>query len=122
MGYASRTGPWSRRDFIKAATPAAFAHIASRRAAARNAESGRVLAYVGSYTSAVDGGANGQGIYRFEMDISTGALTQQKLVAKAPNPSWIVIHPSRKYLYAVNEIVNQESGSVRAYAVEQKTG
>jgi 6-phosphogluconolactonase (cycloisomerase 2 family) len=122
MGYANRTGPWARRDFIKAAAPVALALIASRRGVARNAESSRVLAYVGSYTSAVDGGANGQGIYRFEMDTRTGEFSRQKLVAKAPNPSWIVIHPSKKYLYAVNEIVNQESGSVSAYAIDQATG
>jgi 6-phosphogluconolactonase (cycloisomerase 2 family) len=77
---------------------------------------------VGSYTNAVDGGANGEGIYRFEMDTRSGAFTRRTLVAKLPNPSWIVIHPSKKYLYAVNEIVNQESGSVSAYAIEASTG
>ena len=50
---------------------------------------------MGSYTNAVDGGANGEGIYRFEMDAHTGALNRRKLVAKVPNPSWIVIHPSK---------------------------
>jgi 6-phosphogluconolactonase len=34
----------------------------------------------------------------------------------------IVTHPSRKYLYTVNEIVNQESGSVSGYAIESTTG
>lgn len=82
----------------------------------------QTIAYVGSYTSAVDGGANGEGIYRFEMDASTGALTRRKLVAKEANPSWIVIHPSKKYLYTVNEIVNQESGSVSSYAIDPSTG
>ena len=77
---------------------------------------------MGSYTSAVDGGANGQGIYRFEVDTRTGAFTRQKLVAKVPNPSWIVIHPSKKYLYTVNEIVNRQSGSVSAFAIERVTG
>jgi 6-phosphogluconolactonase len=122
MRNANRTGIWSRRDFIIAAAPAALGHLSLRRAMAKGAEHSGVFAYVGSYTNAVDGGANGEGIYRFEMDARTGALTQRKLVAKAPNPSWIVIHPSRKYLYAVNEIVNQESGSVSAFAIEPTTG
>jgi 6-phosphogluconolactonase len=121
MGYGNRTGLSSRRDFIKTTVPIALAHIASRRGLAKSPEPSRVLAYVGSYTSAVDGGANGQGIYRFEMDTRTGAFTRKKLVAKAPNPSWIVIHPSKKYLFAVNEIVNQQSGSVSAYAIEPTT-
>jgi 6-phosphogluconolactonase (cycloisomerase 2 family) len=33
-----------------------------------------------------------------------------------------VIHPSKKYLYAVNEIINQPSGSVSAYAIEPASG
>ena len=78
----------------------------------------RVLAYVGSYTSAIDGGSNGKGIYRFERDSRTGGFTGKKLVAETPNPSWIAIHPSKKYLYSVNEIINQESGSVSAFAID----
>jgi 6-phosphogluconolactonase len=77
--------------------------------------------YVGSYNSAVDGGANGQGIYRFVMDERTGELRDGKVVAKIANPSWIVIHPSRKYLYAINEIVNA-NGSVSAFAIEPLSG
>jgi 6-phosphogluconolactonase (cycloisomerase 2 family) len=122
MGDENRSGAWSRRAFIRATASIAVAHIASTRELARAAGSGRVLAYVGSYTSAVDGGANGQGIYRCEMDPHNGAFTGMKLVAKAPNPSWIVIHPSKKYLYTVNEIVNQQSGSVTAFAIEPASG
>jgi len=116
----------SRRDFLEAAAPALLAGLvpasglASALAAASQAH--RRLAYVGSYTSAIDGGSNGQGIYLFEMDTRTGAFSRRRLVAKAPNPSWIVVHPSKKYLYAVNEIVDQESGSVSAYAIEPATG
>ncbi len=122
MRYTNRNGIWSRRDFIKTAPPVVFAHFIPRRGLASVPESGRRLAYVGSYTNAVDGGANGQGIYRFEMDTHTGAFIRQQLVAKVPNPSWIVIHPSRKYLYAVNEIVDRESGSVSSFAIEPTTG
>jgi 6-phosphogluconolactonase len=122
MENTSRQNSYSRRNFIKATLPIAFAHAVWKPTRASAAERSRILAYVGSYTSAVDGGANGEGIYRFEMDSYTGALTRKKLVAQTPNPSWIVIHPSRKYLYAVNEIVNQESGSVSAFAIEPATG
>ena len=122
MEYANRNALTPRRNFIKAALPIAVGHAAWKPRWAWGAEQDRVLAYVGSYTSAVDGGANGQGIYRFEVNTRTGELSGQKLVAKAPNPSWIVIHPSRKYLYTVNEIINQESGSVSAYAIDPATG
>ena len=113
---------WSRRDFIKTAASLALGHVASGRALAQTAANRRVLAYVGTYTSAIDGGSNGKGIYRFEMDPRTGAFTKEKLVAKTPNPSWIVIHPSKKYLFSVNEIVNEESGSVSAFAIDPTSG
>ncbi|MGC1298971.1 MAG: lactonase family protein [Alloacidobacterium sp.] len=122
MRNTNRTDIWSRRDFIKVAAPGVLGHFSSRRGLAAGAKHGGVFAYVGSYTNVVDGGANGEGIYRFEMEARTGALTARKLVAKAPNPSWIVIHPSKKYLYTVNEIVNQESGAVSAYTIEPATG
>jgi 6-phosphogluconolactonase len=122
MGYANHNTISLRRDFIKAAASMAVAQLAARAGLARTAEDNRVFAYVGSYTSAVDGGANGQGIYCFEMDSRTGAFTRQRLVAKVPNPSWIVIHPSKKYLYAINEIVSQEGGTVSAFAIEPATG
>ena len=113
---------WSRRDFVRAAAPVVVAQVVPTGGMASRPEAGKKLAYVGSYTSAVDGGANGQGIYRYEMDPRTGALSQQTLVAKTPNPSWILIHPSRKYLYSVNEIIDQASGSVSAFAIEPASG
>ena len=69
-------------------------------------------------------GANGEGIYLFEFDTRTGALAGGKLVAKTPNPSWIVIHPSKKYLYAINEVTDYEggSGSVSAFAMDEASG
>ena len=113
---------WSRRIFIKTTASLALGHVASGRVLAQTAANRRVLAYVGSYTSAIDGGSNGKGIYRFEMDPRTCAFTRQKLVAETPNPSWIVIHPSKKYLYSVNEIVNKDSGSVSAFAIDPASG
>ena len=122
MRNRNRKCIWSRRDFLRVSAPAVLAQVIPGRGLASATEAGRRFAYVGTYTSAIDGGANGQGIYRFEMDTRTGTLTRQTVVAKVPNPSWIVVHPSRKYLYAVNEIVDKESGSVSAFAIEPATG
>jgi 6-phosphogluconolactonase (cycloisomerase 2 family) len=90
----------------------------------RNLNANRVLAYVGSYTSAASAWSNGDGIYLFEMDVLSGGLSHRRLVAKTPNPSWIAIHPSGKYLYSVNEIdsFHGDSGSVSAFAIEAETG
>ena len=97
---------WTRRDFFKGAAAVA---ILPAFGGAETAAGGRLQAYAGTYTSAVDGGANGEGIYLFEFDTRTGALAGGKLVAKTPNPSWIVIHPSKKYLYAINEVMDRLS-------------
>ncbi|HXR40453.1 MAG TPA: lactonase family protein [Terracidiphilus sp.] len=104
----------------------ALAHstLGRAREAARRVTAKRVLAYVGTYTGAVGAGSNGEGIYRFEMNAATGELTRRKLVAKTPDPSWIAIHPSRKYLYAVNEVSDYDgnSGSVSAFAIDEASG
>jgi 6-phosphogluconolactonase len=116
----------SRRNFLK--STAAFALAPSALGVAETTalttKNGRLLAYAGTYTSAVDGGANGEGIYLFEMDARTGELSDARLAAKTPNPSWIVIHPSRRYLYAINEVTNYQgdSGSVTAFAIDPANG
>ncbi len=79
-----------------------------------------VLAYVGTWTEA----GNGRGIELFEADLQTGELSHRGLAAEARNPSWISVHPSGKYLYAVNEIVdfNGNSGSLSAFTVDGDSG
>ncbi len=112
-----------RREFLKGAGAMALAHSALGRAQ-MGARRSKVLAYVGTYTGAVGAGSNGEGIYRFAMNEKTGALTERALAAKTPYPSWIAIHPSKKYLYAVNEIsdYNGNSGSVSAFAIDEANG
>ncbi len=112
----------SRRDLLKSAAAFVFTGAVMRRGLTESTRDQKALVYVGSYTNPVDGGSNGQGIYRFEMDTRTGEFTHQQVVAKVPNPSWMVIHPSKKYLYTVNEIVHQASGSVTAFAIDRPSG
>lgn len=88
--------------------------------------SGKVFAYVGTYTESGDLGTprNGAGIYRFDVDLQTGELSNRVLAAETPSPSWIVFHPSKRYLYAINEVENFDgkNGSVSAFAVDRATG
>jgi 6-phosphogluconolactonase len=83
-----------------------------------------VLAYVGTYTGAPGAGGNGRGIELFDADLRTGRLSHRALVAETRNPSWISVHPSKKYLHVVNEITdfNGDSGSVSAFAVDGASG
>jgi 6-phosphogluconolactonase len=116
----------SRRHFLKGATAAALAHSALGMAqeAARSLKRNRTLAYVGTYTGAVGSGSNGAGIYRLEMNASTGELSRRTLVAETSNPSWIAIHPSKKYLYVANEVSDYpgNGGSVSAFAIDETGG
>lgn len=109
--------PLSRRHLLKGAS--ALALGASLRTVGAALRPGRILAYAGTYTGSVGNLGNGEGIYSFEMDTDTGELSDCRLVAKTPSPSWIVIHPSKRYLYAVNE---QNSGSVSAFAIRGVSG
>jgi 6-phosphogluconolactonase len=113
----------SRRGFLKSVAAVALARAAAP-VTAQGTKGRRVLAYVGSYTGAIGGGSNGEGIYRFEMNATTGELTQRKIVAITPNPSWIAVHPSKKYLYAVNEVSDYKgnSGSVSGFAIDEASG
>jgi 6-phosphogluconolactonase len=116
----------SRRGFLKSAAVTALAHSAlgTAQAVARRAVAKRTLAYVGTYTGAVGAGSNGEGIYLFEMNEVTGELSNRRLVAKTPDPSWIAIHPSKKFLYAVNEVTDfrGDSGSVSTFAIDEASG
>ena len=96
--HSDLLGSISRRALLKGAAALAIAPATSFRALGAAADS--VLAYVSTYTP------NGQGIYLFSLDLKTGVLTQIKVVATIPSPSWIAIHPNGNFLYAVNEISN----------------
>ncbi len=102
----------------------AVAALASAPRLVQAASGQRTLAYVGTYSSPVDGGGNGKGIYLFEMNPATGELTLIELAAEAHNAGWLSFDPSGRFLYAANEVTDFEgkSGAVSAYAVDRKTG
>jgi 6-phosphogluconolactonase len=78
------------------------------------------LVYFGTYTS----GAS-KGIYVSRFDSQNGKLSTPELAAATPNPSFLALHPSQKFLYAVSEMANegnQRQGAVAAFARDVKTG
>lgn len=114
-----------RRSFLKSAGAAVAAQSLLRTTALHAQETqGKLRAYVGTYTIPTDGSGNGEGIYLFDVDVQTGTLSNRRLAAKTPSPSWISIHPSKKYLYAINEVANFEggNGSVSAFQIDAATG
>ncbi len=77
--------------------------------------------YVGTST-----GEKSRGIYRFQWDSSTGApVSPVELAAETPNPTFLNLHPSGRFLYSVNAISDfngERTGAVSAFAVDAATG
>jgi 6-phosphogluconolactonase len=74
----------------------------------------RLRVYVGTYTE-----GKSRGIYLLELDPTSGALSPHGVAGETENPSFLAVHPSRKYLYAVNEV---DDGGVSAFAIDPKSG
>lgn len=79
--------------------------------------------YIGTYTSPTNGS---KGIYLVDLDMRSGELTDRGLVAaEVRSPSFLAVHPSRRFLYAVselNEFQGQKAGAVSAFAIDAQTG
>lgn len=73
--------------------------------------------YVGCYT-----GPKSKGIQYFKFDAATGQLSDGTLAAEATHPTWLVVHPSRKYLYALSEVGGARGGGITAYALDAASG
>lgn len=73
--------------------------------------------YVGTYT-----GGDSKGIYAFEMDRESGKTTHPRLIAETENPSFLALHPSQKFLYAVNEtgeFKGSPGGGISAFLIRE---
>jgi 6-phosphogluconolactonase len=62
--------------------------------------------YIGSYAA-----ADQPGIYAFTFDDATGNLIEQGTFAGIVNPSFLLVHPNGRWLYAVSETSQQENGT-----------
>ena len=76
---------------------------------------GRIIAapvsvYVGTYS---------KGIYSFSFDAQSGDFGPINLSAEIASPSFLAIHPNKRFLYAVNET---DKGSVTAFSIDAATG
>ena len=80
------------------------------------------LVYVGTYTDMIGPmGRKSEGIYVYRMDPETGRLTFDSVATNVVRPSFLALHPTSRYLYAVNEIADQ-SGGVTAFAIDPRSG
>ena len=98
-----------RAILIAAAALAATAALDAAPPAA-----GEYIAYVGPYTRP----NKSKGIYAYRFDAKTGKFTSIGLAAETNSPSFVVIHPNGKFLYAVNE---SRENTTSAFAIDPAT-
>jgi 6-phosphogluconolactonase len=83
-------------------------------------EAGHVRVYFGTYT-----GHTSRGIYLSTLDLATGKLAPAELAADVKNPSFLAIHPTQKFLYAVSEISDfqgKPAGGISAFSIDPISG
>jgi 6-phosphogluconolactonase len=84
------------------------------------AQSSKEIMYVGTYSV-----RGSKGIYVFEFDRKAGTMKLVQTIFNGKGPSFLAIHPSKKYLYSVNEAIEagpSKSGAVSAYSINGATG
>jgi 6-phosphogluconolactonase len=113
----------ARREFLRFAGLSALGLTLSRLPFTRVLGAGRageLLVYVGTYTT-----GKSEGIYLYRFDLSSGQLKHVATTRRVVNPSFLTLAPSRRYLYAVNEVqefAGKKSGAISAFAIDQRTG
>jgi 6-phosphogluconolactonase len=101
-------------------TALAFLGLATLSAASLYAAPVDSLVLVGTYSR-----GKSEGIYAYRFNSGTGKLTALGLAAKASNPSYLVIHPNRRWVFAVGEdgeYKGERSGSLTAFNLDEATG
>ena len=91
----------------------------------------KTLLFTGSYSRPLVLGTgelvpgSGRGIEVFEFDRETGVLTKCSEYPEEPNPTYICVDQTKKYLYAVHELKEYQGiacGGAGAYRIDAETG
>lgn len=89
------------------------------------------LVFIGTYTEPILFGTGkillgkGEGIYVYRLDTSTGSMKLCSIGQAGPNPSYLTFDPSRRFMYAVNELKEfngAPTGAVSAFSVDEVNG
>ncbi|MEY4941046.1 MAG: 6-phosphogluconolactonase [Verrucomicrobiota bacterium] len=84
------------------------------------ASTSEYFVYFGTYT-----GPKSKGIYVSRFDPATGRLSPAVVAAEADSPAFLAVHPTEKFLYAIDEgsdPVRKPGRGVSAYALDRSTG
>jgi 6-phosphogluconolactonase len=95
--------------------------LAFALAADQPPKGGEYIVFIGTYTR-----TKSKGIYAYRFQPSTGKVSFIGRAAETPNPSWLAVHPSLKYLYATNESEIKpapgQPNTVSSFAIDRKSG
>ena len=75
-----------------------------------------IRVFVGTYT-----GGKSEGIYVYDLNGATGALTYSSHISGIDNPSFLALSPTHSHLYAVSE-TGDPGGKVFSYAIDPDSG
>jgi 6-phosphogluconolactonase len=77
-------------------------------------ENSEIAVYFGTYT-----GPKSKGIYLSRLDLTSGKLSAPIVAGEIAQPSFLALHPNRRFLYAVNETGEgrRSTGQVTAFAI-----
>jgi len=75
--------------------------------------------YLGTYTEMIspDFGGHGDGIYCYDFDEETGELVHLHTIPTR-NPSYLTIHPNKRWLYSVEEVPHDQNPMLNAWQIE----
>jgi 6-phosphogluconolactonase len=67
----------------------------------------------------------GRGVYLATLDLQAGTLSEPQLAAEAAGPSFLALHPNRKWLYSVGQFPQaggKSTGGAYSFAIDEATG
>jgi len=124
-----------RRWFLQSTAALAAGSLLAPLIGAHSANArGKLIAYVGTYTSPLQNmrptqvdlpPGNGRGIHLFEVDRTTGTMTPCGVHEMGNSPSALTFNAEKTRLYSANEterIGDAEAGSVSAFAINPLDG
>jgi len=81
-----------------------------------NIQAQKYIVFVGSYNK----DKTNEGIYVYELDTVSGALTKMSSVRNIMNPSFLALSANGKYLYACSETQMPNAGSISGFAFNKE--
>jgi 6-phosphogluconolactonase len=84
-----------------------------------------LIVYVGTYTTGAYSTGASEGVYIYQLNVSSGAMDFVGKATGIENPTYVAVDPQNRFLYAANETEcfrGNPGGSVSAFAIASQSG